>query len=268
MDEQTWTSSYTTEEFYLLGNLLSIHNFIGMEDPFFGMLSEDIAKSLEFALHTLSERDVLSLESDGSISLNSDVASLIIIMAKAKFSLAARLTDEDKTDHLRFIHFSKDVLIEQGYSINNQLSLTAVKDRDTVKQRLYQFLDLRGSPETNRSGTAISVVDLALARDLVSQANLESIRLPIEKAGGLNETAAKLPMALADGFKTSSVVVTRREGPAIKYGQSLAWMAGSQGLWELIPDESNSKLQLIPRSSAEIKDRLSGIYKEIASAIE
>lgn len=261
----TWSLVFTREELYFLACVLQITSLIGLEDPSLGLLAEEVEEFLERAKQSLAERGLLEIQSDGKVVLDAGVAALISPVAFANCTLiTSRINKTDGMSYPRYIHLMSNLLIEQETLPDTQVSLTAVRDWETLAQRLEDFFGLTEAPAAPGLAFTLTDADLTEARRLALAGAAEACYAFLNHVGVPTEAIPALATALAEGQNAGSVAVLHREAREMHYGESLAWLVGGQGAWRIHPlNQEPPAVRLVPATTEELHRRLSDIVQAL-----
>ena len=266
MDEQViWSLVFTHYELCLLAGLLKIPNLIGLEDPFSGFLTDEVQDLLEQTIHILVEKGYLEIQPDDSLIMDAGITTLVEALALAKCTLLASCIDQYGKSRFRLIHLTVERPVEQEPVTNREIVLTAVRDLETLEQRLTDFLNLSAASAAPGPMLTLTEADITEARRLALEegeetclAFLNCIRVP-------SEAVKALATALGEGSGPGSLTVLHREAREMHYGESLAWLVGCHGAWRIQPltQQEPVTVRLIPAATTEIQQRITRLVETV-----
>jgi len=264
MTTETESLIFDQTQLYFLASLLQVPYLLGLEDPLLGLLADEIEERLEKTLEVLAERGILQVRADGSFTVDAGVATLVEAGASAKRTLIAARTGPNGDSHLRFVHLTPDLLVEQEALPHGEIALTPVHDQEMLQQRLANFWALPEALAAPGPALTLTEADLTEARRLALEEGAEACSAFLNRLGLPAEAVEGLASALTDGRSAGSLVTLHREGREMLYGESLAWLVGSQGAWRLQPlSQEPPAVRLIPATTAEIYQRLAAMVSAL-----
>jgi hypothetical protein len=250
----------------LVASLLGLPNLLGVEDPFLGLLAEEIREELIRARAELMECGMLEMCIDGSVTLNMVVFSMMQAIISARRTFIGSFSSNQGQSCHRLIHQSPDLLVEQECLPDGQITLTAIRDQETLLNRLKGFYWLIDT--VAGTGSAITLVesDFSAARQIADKTGKTACRDFLVRGGTAPATADALAAVLAEPTGTGSISTLYREAKEIRYGDSLAWIIGVAGTWCMQPvSQIPPTVRLFPASGTEIRARINQIvYSGIA----
>jgi len=247
------------EELYLLAGLLQTGTLIGIRDPFPGLLADEMEERLEQAKKSLSDQGVLKERPGKELIIDSGVAVVVRAITSANHLLVAVLSLDHHTSHL-LIHSASDIAVEQAVLPSGDIALTAVRDAQALKERLEDFFGLSEATETTvlASRLALSEADFAQVQHLAQERDDRALRDLLRHKGVPPETISALAAALGEGQQVISIAVLHRSAQEMRYGETLAWLVGGQGAWQVqsLEQDQAGAVCLTPTTTAEIKQRI------------
>jgi hypothetical protein len=267
LDEQpAWSVSVTNDELYLLAGLLGVPHLLGVQDPQIHLLPVRPEGVLERARLTLVERGLLRVEADGSATPDARLADAARANGYARITLLASRTDTTGAAQLRQIHCRPELLVEQEPLPDGRIGFTALPDLAALHRRLLTFLALPETPAAPGPELTLPENALTEARRLLRAGDEQACRDLLRAARVAPETAELLSGTLAPGHRAGSLVTLLRTGQVIRYGESLAWLAGQDGAWrvQVVEQPGPAMIRLIPTDTATIQRRLGSIARGIS----
>ena len=262
-----WRLTLSREEIYYLCCLLQVTGLIGLEDPFLGLFTEEVDERIATARDSLTQRGCLTRQKDGSLAIGAGVVGIMAAVTLADDAVVATLSVAGQQPVIRFLHIRPDALVEQETLPNREVALAVVPKREMLAQRLLDVANPPVSEPAPGSAFTISASNLEAARKLARQTSSDDCRHVLERAGVPKEAALSLSSCLAIGERHGSVTLLHRSSTAIHYGESLAWLVGPDGAWQVTSLDGNGQqaVHLVPRASTQIAQ---GITRFASHVIE
>ena len=260
--ELVWARSFSRDGLWLLAALLQVPAPVGLEGPAVSSTPEDAEAQVTQSLQMLVEQAMLEVNSEGDLALEADLVALIEAATLAEQTLVVSCTDSDHTSRLRYAHLTTELIVEQETLPDGQVTLTAVRDAETLTQRLAEFIGLAEAPTAPGPAVELSQADLAAARELAGVGDVAACRAHLRYTGIPAAVAVALAETLVGGHAISAVLL-RREATETHVGESLAWLAGRAGVWNALPAVGESgqvRIRLAPATTAEVHDQIKRVF--------
>lgn len=235
----------------------------GLNDPFMGLLADEIERQLEQAVEEISAKGFWEILEDGTVIIDEKVHTVIEIATSAPSIVIASRGDPDgNASLLRIIYLGSDLIVEQEAMPNGQIAFTIIQDLATLIQRLKDFFALRDVPAGPSHPLIISEGDLTEAKRLSVTKGKTACSAFLEQKTVPPEIATALAEALADNSGLGTLSVLRRDEGKIQYVENLGWLLGLNGSWCLRPSD-----QQIPLSICLVPAEASQIWQQIINLV-
>jgi len=260
MNERTFTLNFGLTSLGLLTSALQRPFLPGLPDPFLGLLADEIERKWEDAAQEITAKGYWEVQSDGTLAIDAAVYALVDTAASARWTLIASYTHATRSRALRLVHLSKSLIIEQESLPDDQVALIAVQDIETLIQRLKSFWDLSEAPAGPGQAFVLSEDQMTEAQRLAvtegfaaSVAFLKRQKIPATAVNALAET-------LAGDWNSGTVTVLERSEHEMHYGETLGWLIGPKGAWQIQPSsQPDSSTRFIPSSTEEIWQQINSL---------
>lgn len=255
MSTDALTITCSPQELVFLAGLLGADTLVGVEDPFWGWLAEEVEEAWEKAKVELADRRFIELQPDDQVVMDVTVAALVGACAfpKASFLLTVGASQE-ATTHV--LYLAEGIAVEQAQE-GEQYRLTALDGADAILQRIETLLGLHDQVAPGVPGQALRDESLAQARDKATQGDLEAARAVLEQAGLPAETAAVLTEDLAHSIRDGALVAIAPQEQSWEVA-GLGFLEGKNGLWRLrtFTREETNWVEVIPTSAEEAREAI------------
>jgi hypothetical protein len=245
-------------EFWLLLQQFSPTVVLGLANPYQGWLVEEITAAERKALKSLMDRDLARKVSKDQIDLDDVLAQMIAACAQPRHSLIVQPQDVKRKTGQLFIHFVKDLIVEQCEFEPGQFRLTAIKDQDALVRRLDERLRL--STKTAGHGAKFRLSEEALmeVRSLCADGHAQKALAKLDKAKVPDARAAALVAALtAPVGNTAVALLSNRDRPELQHVKGFAFLESENELWIMLPLEKNEEkmIEFVPANGKQLKER-------------
>lgn len=256
------TYTFSGSELYLFVALQGGTTLLGVRDPFYGWLTEEIAEELQHIRSSLGERGYLLLENGGT-TITPEFASLMAALATPQVALMVNRSRSDGSFEERAYHID-------SHTVARLIPVADVYHLDSLDQNalagdIWQWWgthDQQAAP-----GTPFKLLQTTLfaARD-AAQTHQDAAAL-LRAANASNETAEALAEALASPHTNGSFAVLRRV-PSGWATSGCAVLAGPAGLWHLRTFEQNDEawIEVAPISATELLPRIDRLVRTAIDA--
>lgn len=242
MNVGTFTLSFAPAELVLVTGLLDAPSPLLLEDSFHGWPAEEIEEALVQAQESLAARRYIQMQPDGTIAMDTAVAALVGALAFAESSLVAtRMTGDEELPCTRRIYFASGLIVEQEQQQDGVHVLTAVRDRETVSQRLKEFLHLADQPAPLAQSCTLAEAEVDEAREVAAEEGEKACAGFLERAGTPSTAASSLAETLAHPVCQSALLALAWKGREAQRLDSLTLLEGLDGLWLFRPLQRDSE---------------------------
>jgi len=253
----------TINELYLLGGILQVPGFLGLEDPFPGFQMDEVKEYMETARQSLTERNYISQVEEG-FEIDAD-----LLYCVQTISSSPRIFVATKDEISIFIHASDNLIVKQEILLENRISLSTLDDWDEAKKHLFCFLSIPETSAAPGSGFSINATVIEEAKGMFQDAvpgnaQLSCKRFLVNK-GIPSEAAEALSHNLAEKSITGSFVVFDRDKLNLNPIGGIAWLNGSRGTWKVdLPSiKGDDFMKWAPMSSKELINQIEELLSRL-----
>jgi len=229
--ENSFALTFAPVELALVAGLLDASSLQLPEDPFRGWPVEEIENALAQAQESLAARRYIQMQPDGTIAVDTAVAALVGALAFPDSSLIATLVVDEEPPRTRHVHFASGLVVEQEQQRDDMYRLTAVRERETVSQRLKVFLHLADQPAPLAQPCTLAEAEVDEARGVATMEGEDACAEFLERAGVPPATARSLAKALAHPVSQSALLALAWEAGEAQRVDSFTLVEGVAGLW-------------------------------------
>jgi hypothetical protein len=254
---------FHSHELYLLGGLLQLPGFIGMEDPFPGFLIEEIQEHMEAARQSLIDRRVVEQYANGFV-LDKVLMDALLTMGTASYILTIGNNNTSS-----YIHSGVDYVVLQECMQDGRISVSVYKHSDFTINYFMNLLCLPDVPASTGPSFSIEPVLLEEARGFVANSEMSGACFDLLVKKGLStESAEALTKTLFQVLSTGSIVILERKGRSIEQSGGFAWVIVEQGGWTIeIRKENTKNIQYWePASSHAVATKIEEIFDRLQLA--
>ena len=229
-------------EFWFLLNQFSPAILLGIENPYFGWLAEEIEPARREALRSLVDRDLVRMVSPEEIALEESLAAMVAVCAQAESSLIIQSQESNGVDARRYIHFGGGLIVQQRQVEDGNYQLTAIQNVQVLSEHLND--DLRTDSKSASKGKPFQIPEGTLfGSNKFIQEGKEEAALNLLKSTGLaNDVIERLCPALsAPVANTSFALLANRNNPDAQYVSGFAVLEGQDEMWLMQVHEQNGK---------------------------
>jgi len=257
---RTFTLNFGLTSLALLTSALQRPFLPGLPDPFLGLLDDEIEKKWEDAAQEIAAKGYWEVQSDGTLAIDAAVYAMVDTAASARWTLIASRTHAPQSDSLRLVHLSESLIVEQESLPDDQVALTAVQDIETLIERLKSFWALPEAAAGPGQAFVLHEDQMTEAQRLAVTegfaacvAFLKTQEIPAKVVNALAET-------LAGDWNSGTITVLERGENEMRYGETLGWLIGSQGAWQIKPSsQPDSSIRFVPASTEEIWQQINNL---------
>ncbi len=263
MDNDVPTITCSAQEMVFLAGLLGADMLLGLEDPFWGWLAEEIEAAWQQAREALAARRFIEVQPDGSIVMDVAVATLVGTCAFPEASFLLTVTPAGGAPTVRYFHLTRHLAVEQAPEPEGY-RLTALEDPASVFERVTAMLGLDDQPAAPGGSGRLRGTELTQARTLIEDSGPEAAQAALERAGLGSETAVALTETLARPTRNGALVaLARREVTWEVAGMGL--LEGENGLWRLraFTRRGEDWVEVIPCTAGEAREALRRVMDRV-----
>lgn len=243
--QSTWNFNTNRNELYLLAGLLQSGNLIGFEDPFTGLLSEELEQILKETGTSLINRELISLQENNQVVIDSGITGLIRGLTTSENLIVLMQTKGSPNAYI--YHLTPIILIEQTELADGTIAITALKDINTLQRRLINRLSLPSTTTEHAPYTfSLSYADLSKAIEL-TKTDDGSCKQFLSTLGIPNKEIETLNSIVGKGVQMCTFTILRRGQHKIEHGETIHWLEKNGDIWLVSPLERSQS------SSVQVK---------------
>lgn len=232
MEDDSLTITFSSVEATLLASLLGANMLLGIEDPFFGWLTEEIEEAWDQARVALAERRFIEVGPEGRVVMDTAVAALVGTWAFPEASFLVTFTPADGPAQVRSFHLTRSLGVEQAPAAESSCQLTALEDAPAVYRRVLQMLCLTDQEAASGRPATLSEALLTQARGRATEGGVVAAEELLRGAGLEKATARSLAQTLVDPIANGALVALTRRATTWEVA-GLGLLEGRNGLWRL-----------------------------------
>lgn len=270
MDEDTFTLTLTLPELaFVIGALGASPRLL--ENPFAGWSVEQIKTVLQQAQESLATHEHAQVQPEGSLALDATVAALVGALAFAEAALTVtHVVGTQEQPATRQLYFASGLIVEQEQQSDKSYSLTAVRDREVVAQRLREYLRLADQPTPPLQSCTLLASDANEARCVAAVEGEKACGRVLVDAGVPAAVASSLAQAMAYPVCQSSLLALTWEGQEAQRLDGFTLVVGEQGLWLLhsLEGDGEPRLEATPCDAAYAMQQVKGLVHLVIPTIQ
>lgn len=250
MDQGTYTLTFQREQLCLLASLMQLHGLMGFEDPFLGLLADELQESMTEALHGLEVQGLVKREDDGTVAIDAALGACVQAAGGAERTIMLSHHAAGREPVVSLVHVDAKMIVEQRNAPDGHVVITALRDGSVLVPRLHDLVSLPEAPVAPGDALVVAKPDLDTGQRIAAEQGAEASAAFWVAKGVTPEVAEALAVATHHG----SLAVLRRSATQADYGATLAWLVGPRGAWRMQPVEASDPpaARLVPASSADI----------------
>jgi hypothetical protein len=291
LETQPATIELTGRELYFLSALVGGKSLYGIDDPFFGALTEDIQRAMDAALASLSARGYLATLADGTLRLDEAVGLIAAVVAfPSAVVTATRSTGDAPAQRTYFLRHPVAIELAGASGVVGDggadehpgaatYRLTVLPGVSAAARAVCDLWQIEGA--TSAAGPAVSVPEHVLqrAQQVVSRIDSEAfqngtgaqvqahVAALLAQAGVPQPAAQTLATTLVTARHNGAVVVMRPDRTEWQVG-GFAVLGGANGLWRIATAERGGAawLDLRPAAAAGLVPEVEALLAAAAPA--
>ncbi len=262
-ESHTHRTQLSLPEYGLVAAYVGLQGLIGVTDPFEGLDPAQQAQALEAASAALQQRGLLAVD-DASQSVELDAVTAALVKATGLAERIVVLSLKTEDDYAQRIVFVGPELIVEQESADDQVTLTAVRDGETLAQRTVAFLACAHRGGGVGEAFPLGLETLAEAQRLRSEP--EACREAVAAGGVAAEAAQALSDALCGPHQLGSLSI---HGATLGEDaeRALAFLVAPEASWLLLHGDPDADAVTVrPASVQEIEAQVREMALVAASA--
>lgn len=256
----------STHELYLLCSALGPSVMVGIPNPFWGALADEVRIQTEFALHSLINRGLIHVALEGEIAVDHVLALMIEACMKSDNVIVVTRQTESAAPQYAYIHVTPEFIVEHEEIDKEAHQLRVMVDRTAAIERLGEYFFLKDKNAAKSGKFKLQETTLFQARELVKNGNTEAARYLLLSAQLDLEQTDSLIQGLVNPVSNSvAVALVNRNRPSLQYVKGLGVLDTRDGMWSLHsrPTPDGNIIEFTPSSADEIKARIEDLIPKM-----
>ncbi len=252
MDEETFTLTLAPAELVFIASALDAAPRL-LENPFAGWAAEQTEAALQQARESLAARGYAQVQPDNSLVLDTTVAALVGALGFADAALLiTRIAGDEDKPATRRVYSAAGLIVEQEQQHDGTHSLTAVRNREVMTQRLTEYLRLADQQAPRAPACALSASTAEEAHRIALVEGEHVCARFLEGEGIPADVTSSLAQAMAYPVCQSSLLALAWKGQEAERLGGFTLLEGAQGLWLFRPlsGDGESRLEATPCDAA------------------
>ncbi|MFZ5826292.1 MAG: hypothetical protein ACOY94_18520 [Bacillota bacterium] len=230
----------TKAEYALIAGVLGASTLIGVDDPFKGLLANEIRAELDKTLAGLVERGIAEVRADRRVIFEQQTGLLAATCAFPEASFVLTRTHGDGTVDQRYLHITRLASAEMADSSEQDLALIRLDNPQAVFERVQDLLGLAGAETADLPGALLPRANLTRVIALAHESGEEAACSALVESGVELATAEVLARSLARPALNASFVALAQNGERWQ-SRGVALLLGDGRLWSLAPTERDGE---------------------------
>jgi hypothetical protein len=246
-----------THELLLILGTLGPSVVMGIEDPYLGLLSEEVETAQQNALQSLASRGMIQSVSETQIEFQEDLSTLANVLHQPTHSIIIQESFSVITPRQAFLHFSKDWILHHIPSEEDTHQLRLVNDVTDMIEHLTPTLRLDSSSECQEPSFTIPEETLWKTRKLCAERDEEGAMRCLDQAGLEENIAVCLYTTIQNPIANSSfVLIANRNIIESQYVQGFSILEGGDMMWIMQPyaEEDQAMVTFHPSNASQNKE--------------
>jgi hypothetical protein len=252
-----YSITLTTHELLLMLGTLGPSVVMGIEDPYLGLLSEEVETAQQNALQSLASRGMIQSVSETQIEFNEDLSTLTNVLHLPTHSIIIQENLADTLPRQSFLHLSKDWILHHIPSEEDTHQLRLVNDVSDLIEYLTLALRLDSPSESQEPSFTIPEETLWETRKLCAEGDAEGAMRCLDQSGLEEKIAACLYTTIQNPIANSSfVLIANRNIIESQYVQGFSILEGGDMMWIMQPyaEEGQDMVTFHPSNASQNKE--------------
>jgi hypothetical protein len=230
---------------------------MGVEDPYLGMLSDEVKTVQHSALDSLLTRGIVRAVSEDKIDLQDRVFTIASVIHQTKHSLIVHSKMMTNSDFHCYFHFAGEWIVQHTPS-QDQHQLTLARKMESLSDDLGAAL--HASSKAESSGPPFNLAEEVIfeARQLCARGDLHDARVRLDAADLSSEVIEPLIHTLIKPVATSSfVLVANRNNVESQYVRGFSVLEGGDEMWIMEPfeEEGAAMVTFLAANAKKVRER-------------
>lgn len=252
-----YTVELNTPELLLILGTFGPCLVMGVEDPYLGMMAEEVAISQRSALDSLLMRGFIHSISEDKFDLQDQIFTVANVIHHPNHSLIIHSKEISNGDFHCYIHFGNECIVHHTPSLD-QHQLILVQNVDRLSNDLNQAF--RSGSKAESSGPSFNLVEDKLfeIRRLCAEGELNEAKGRLNAERVPSEVVSPLINTLSEPVATSSFVsVVNRNNVESQYVRGFSVIEGADEMWIMVPyeEQGNSMVTFQAANVLKVRER-------------
>jgi hypothetical protein len=230
---------------------------MGLEDPYLGMMADEVAITQRSALESLLSRGFIRGVSEDKIDFHDQIVTAANVIHHPKHSLIINSKERSNDDFECYIHFGNEWIVQHLPS-QDQHQLTLVQNADRLSKDLHPAI--RSGSEAESRGPSFDLGEDSLfeIRRLCAEKKLNEAKDRLDAECVPSDIVSPLINTLRKPIATSSfVLIVNRNNVESQYVRGFSVIEGIDEMWIMEPYEENgnSMVTFQPASAIRVRER-------------
>lgn len=248
---------FNTHELLLVLGTFGPCLVMGIEDPYLGMVAEEVAISQRSALDSLLMRGHILNVSEGKIDLQDQVYAAAKVIHHPNQSLIIHAKEIPNSYFHCYIHFENEWIVFH-MPLEDQHQLILVQDIERVSNHLNQAFRSGSKAKSNGSSFSLREEKLFEFRRLCAEGKLNEAKERLDAESVPSEVVPSLINILSEPVATASfVLVVNRNNVESQYVRGFSVIEGTDGMWVMEPyeEQGNSMVTFHATNTSDVQKR-------------
>lgn len=233
--------------------------------------SEYIQDALEKAKSSLLDRGLVVEQAEATLALDATCAALVGALGYANVTMRLDIFGEREPAPQAYQYFNAEgLIVEQSPADNGEVTLTALRDLDVLRERLNEKLGLQDQETPREGGFQCAEEEFAdipyiLAGDGQPTAITELVQL-----GADQHFASDLVRAMKSPLQQVTLQIARidhDQSEGVYITKKLTLLEGIYGLWAFVYhlEKESPDIEIIPCDALQAKQHLDVLLEDFTS---
>jgi len=230
---------------------------MGVDDPYLGMMVEEVALAQRSALDSLMMRGFIRSISEDKIDLQDQIFTAANVIHHPNHSLIIHSKEISNSDFHCYIHFGNEWIVYHTPS-QDQHQLILVQNVDKLSNDLNPAFRSGSKAESSGPSFGLGEEFLFEIRRLCAEGELNEAKDRLDAERVPSEAVSPLVNTLSEPIATSSfVLVVNRNNVESQYVRGFSVIEGVDEMWIMEPYEENgnSMVNLQPANALRVRER-------------
>lgn len=251
-------------EYALIAGVLGSSTMIGIEDPFEGLLADELRATLDKTLEGLVEQGLAEVRADRRVVFEQQTGLVVSTCAFPEAVFILTRTHGDGTGDQRYFHITRTASAEMIDHDERSITLRRLDSPQRAFSRVQELLGLDALPTIDLPGAELPRTSLAQAVTLAMESGAEAAYTALLQSGVSQVTAEVLAGSMARPTLNASLVALAQQGE--RWATSgIALLLGDDHLWQLGPLVRHDEewVSVTPCTAVEMKAEIGRLMQGV-----